>query len=273
MFHCQIDLANNARVVRSDSFTFLIGPDHVPFIVHAGVVKELSAPLTAMIENGSMKESVERVAVLEDIEIETFGQFCEYAYKGSYTTAEYVERNAETASLTPGWGNPRGLSPTPTAPAETLHPNTALERDFARKFHALSFQVGDASVQSTASNLNPDFLGHAKLYFFTTRYLIQPLRMQCLQSLHRDLCDFKLNKDNVFRIIDLLAYTYTHTSPHEPGSCYLREMVSLYTAYTARSLAKYGGLRELMEENTEIAIDLVERFVFESNIGVQQGYI
>ncbi|OAP65342.1 hypothetical protein AYL99_01314 [Fonsecaea erecta] len=63
---------------------FLVGLEHKAFNVHSTLVVQLSPVFAAMI-NGNMLESVERRAVLDDIDEATFVRFCEYAYKGDFS--------------------------------------------------------------------------------------------------------------------------------------------------------------------------------------------
>lgn len=74
---------NYREVLETGLFTFLLGPEEVPLQIHAGLVKDLSEPLQAMMTNG-MKESVERKAKLNDVDPHTFSLFAEYAYTGIY---------------------------------------------------------------------------------------------------------------------------------------------------------------------------------------------
>jgi hypothetical protein len=69
-------------------FTFLVGMDQTPISIHADVVKNISAPLDTMINNGVMTESTTRVAILDDVEIEVFQKFCQFAYTEDYTLDE-----------------------------------------------------------------------------------------------------------------------------------------------------------------------------------------
>jgi hypothetical protein len=73
---------------------------------------------------------------------------------------------------------------------------------------------------------NPDFLTHAKVYVFGTRYLIDSLREKALKSLHRDLCEFQFGSQTVSRILDQLEYAFQNTGRQEPDRYYsLRMMV------------------------------------------------
>lgn len=86
--HCSLNhsVTNCQRLIRSPEFHFLIGHDRRKLTIHAGLVHNLSAPLDALMNNGCMKEAVTRTATIDDVEEETFIAFCEFGYKGNYTT-------------------------------------------------------------------------------------------------------------------------------------------------------------------------------------------
>ncbi|KAI9041861.1 uncharacterized protein KD926_006406 [Aspergillus affinis] len=71
------------KVCLSSQFTFLISEDKHSMRIHSAIVVETSKPLNA---NGIMKESTSKVAVLADVDPETFAASCEYAYTGTYTS-------------------------------------------------------------------------------------------------------------------------------------------------------------------------------------------
>jgi hypothetical protein len=109
---------------------------------------------------------------------------------------------------------------------------------------------------------HPDLLAHAKLYVFATRYRINPLREQCLKSLHCDLCNFSLNGQSMAHILDLLEYTYEQTDRQEPDGCYwLRMLVILYVLCKVRTLVENTRFRHILDDNGEMASDLVTRLV------------
>jgi hypothetical protein len=72
------------RLLASRTFTFLVGPEKEPIDVHINLLRSLSEPLDKLMNNGSMRESTERVAVLEEVDVETFAQFAEFCYTGNY---------------------------------------------------------------------------------------------------------------------------------------------------------------------------------------------
>jgi hypothetical protein len=287
------------RILQSSHFTCLVGSNNTPLTIHAAIVEDISDPLYALINNGCMKESNARVAILEDIEVETFVGFCEYAYTGAYKTPDftwgqrpdrsngavkyseepavgYTERHPEslpepeqTPSHEPGPWDPfatrekkkkkKSKSYEPP-PEDIVEPSSTIiypHEQLWERFRSLRFSGKLASFSS-----NPDILFHAKLYVFATRFLIEPLRQQCLGSIHRDLCNFSLNRENTSLVLDLLDFTYTHTGLVEPGGkSPLRDLVIHYIACEARTLADDEKLSELLESKGEMGSDLVMKLV------------
>ena len=103
-----------------------------------------------------------------------------------------------------------------------------------KQFRQLHFVGDEASI-----SLVPDLVFHGKLYVFANQYLVDSLRTQCLKSLHRDLCEFSLNKQNVPHILDLLEYTYQESGRGDPGiGCSLKDLVIHYAACEARTAGR-----------------------------------
>lgn len=72
------------------------------------MVKNLSAPLYALMDNGHMKESRTKTATLEHVEASTFLGLCEFIYTGQYVTPtrkeyhdESLARLVDSMSLSP----------------------------------------------------------------------------------------------------------------------------------------------------------------------------
>lgn len=77
-------------VLSSRTFQFLVGPDtpdRKPLTIHTAVMEAHSAPLAALMNEG-MSEATDEIAILEDIDEQTFVRFCEFAYIGDYTPAQ-----------------------------------------------------------------------------------------------------------------------------------------------------------------------------------------
>lgn len=62
----------------------MVGKEEVPMSIHAAALEGLSDPLNAMINNGTMKESMSKVAVFKDVDVEVYAAFCEFAYTGKF---------------------------------------------------------------------------------------------------------------------------------------------------------------------------------------------
>ncbi|KAJ9655609.1 hypothetical protein H2201_008768 [Coniosporium apollinis] len=72
-------------LILSDQFTFYIGKEKKPVVVHSAVIAAQSPALNALINNGHMQEAQTRSAEIDDIEPDDFIRFCEFAYRGDFT--------------------------------------------------------------------------------------------------------------------------------------------------------------------------------------------
>jgi hypothetical protein len=66
-------------------------------VVHAAAIAATSLQLDALI-NGGMEESEKRCAKIEDVRVDDFVRFCEYAYRGDYTVPPWEEVVPESSS-------------------------------------------------------------------------------------------------------------------------------------------------------------------------------
>jgi hypothetical protein len=140
-----------------------------------------------------------------------------------------------------------------SAQITVIYPHERLREEFRSQ----KFRGNPASSSS-----DPDILFHAKLYVFATKYLIIPLRKQCLKSIHRDLCNFSLNRGSTSVILELLNFTYMHTGRGEPGGkSLLRDLVIHYAACEARTLADDENFAILLDSNGEMGSDLAMTLV------------
>jgi len=104
--------------IQSHQFTFFIGQEGKPIVVHAAAIAATSQQLDALI-NGGMEESETRCARMEDVKVDDFIRFCEYAYRGDYTVPPWEELPPEPSSTSgknqqngddDGWGDLAPLS-------------------------------------------------------------------------------------------------------------------------------------------------------------------
>ena len=312
-------------IIRSPEFHFSVGRERRRLTVHTEIIRTLSPPLFALINNGMMKESIEGYAVLEEVDELTFTGFCEFAYRGAYSTPDRYEtdeispddqsgisqRNEQDATedhpeivTTEEQSQQIEAEPEPeeseSAPVEEcistydhrpVHMNdwdmyTTKRKwiSFRKKaaygiplpkkeacvthvhypydglwkqFRELHF-AGDEASPSTV----PDLVFHGKLYVFADRYLIGSLRTQCLKSLHRDLCEFSLNRRNTSHVLDLLEYAYQESGRGSPdGEISLKNLVVHYAACEARTLAEDPRLRDILIRFSEMGSDLIMKLI------------
>jgi hypothetical protein len=77
------------RLIGSNTFRFLVGPDQTPCNIHAELAIHLSPVFSTLIA-GHMSESLQQCAVLGDIDADIFLRFCEFAYTGDYPVPEAI---------------------------------------------------------------------------------------------------------------------------------------------------------------------------------------
>ncbi|OCK90540.1 uncharacterized protein K441DRAFT_707608 [Cenococcum geophilum 1.58] len=72
------------KIFTSDQFTFFVGEDKKPIVVHAAAIADQSPALNVLI-NGQMTEAQTGSAIFNDVLEEDFIRFCQFAYTGDYT--------------------------------------------------------------------------------------------------------------------------------------------------------------------------------------------
>jgi hypothetical protein len=255
--------------MRSSQFTFLVGEEKIPHMIHTAVLEKLSAPLHALVSNGSMKESQTGIATLDDVDLETFIGFCEFAYTDTYQTPT---RKNDAESTRTGVAKPNRISKRPRVHNEKLkklrlecnqsyHGYRLSSKDFVDYHFASvwdSFESRTYSGGVAKSTLSPYLMFHAKLCVFSTKYVIEPLREKCLEKLHADLQDHNLTSETSYLILDLLEYVYANTGRTEPtGNSSLRDLIIHYVACKLNILSNHGDFFTILESNAQIGLDLV----------------
>jgi len=100
------------------------------------------------------------------------------------------------------------------------------------------------------------FLAHASLYILGDYRLIDSLKALALYKLHKTLCIFQLNNENVEDIINLARYAYSAEGKgFEEGIGELRGMVCRYMAENAVALAYENRFMDLLGEGGEFVKD------------------
>ncbi|KAJ4992680.1 hypothetical protein SVAN01_01726 [Stagonosporopsis vannaccii] len=76
-------------IIQSDLFTFYVGEEKKPFLVHSKAVAATSQVFDRLI-NGGMSEAQTRSAEIRDVDPDTFIRFLEYAYRHDYTDPLWI---------------------------------------------------------------------------------------------------------------------------------------------------------------------------------------
>ncbi|KAL2001223.1 hypothetical protein VTN02DRAFT_2084 [Thermoascus thermophilus] len=226
-----------------------------------------------LMNNGHMAESKTGEAVLEDVELDTFVAFCEFAYKGSYTAPLVVKEEEEEEedfdrAKEALWTGGYYSDDDPLPKCTTLREGSSwVERksksimlsDLWESFRTLTLPPVYAAPVSVQEP--PALTFHAKVYVFATRYLIEPLRRLSLRRLHGELCRFPLTVKSVQEIFDLAEYTYTDTTRDEAWGPQLRELVTHYLACKVHIFANDTRWTQLLDNYGEAGSDLVRKLV------------
>ena len=86
-----IDLS---RILESDLFTFICGPDEKPVVVHSHAFISVSEVLKAMVTNG-MKETNDKTAKLPEVSGRIFQLFSAWCYSGTYRVVAHIKKTEE----------------------------------------------------------------------------------------------------------------------------------------------------------------------------------
>jgi hypothetical protein len=99
-------------------------------------------------------------------------------------------------------------------------------------------------------------LAHASLYIFGDYRLIDSLKALALYKLHKTLCVFQLDDENVEDIIDLARHAYSEEGEGLDGGIGgLRGLVCQYMATNAVLLSQNDGFMDLLEEGGQFVKD------------------
>jgi hypothetical protein len=241
--------------------------------------------------NEHMVEARDGLAVLDDVEADTFVGFCEFAYTGDYRS-RITERGSEIVIDDPapiqkeeaheGRALEWEKQPAPAIEEAPMSEEywgrgrrekkyrtqaTPIERIW-KDFLNLTYEDPPSLVSDEQATLvNGDtapapkttisLLYHAKIYVFAEKYLIDNLRILCLRKLHAALRDFDLTLQTSGLILELLEFTYAQTERKESRDDELRMLLIHYVACKKEILKQNLNFRSLLEANGEMACDLL----------------
>lgn len=102
----------------------------------------------------------------------------------------------------------------------------------------------------TDEDVEPLLLPHAKLYALAHKYMVKDLQDICLHKLHRALTTYKVKDGSIDEVIDLVSYTYVHTSEEgdilKGNADRLRDLVMAFVKDKTKELMKYEGFRFML---------------------------
>jgi hypothetical protein len=236
------------RVISSNPFEFVVGPDRKKFTIHTALAAYHS-PILAVMMTGHMSEAQDGRATLEEIDEQTFVQFCEYAYTKDYTPTPY-EIVLDSSMLDGGnalgnnyseelldsfpspsnssfleWRmrklNKRGQKMDTGSSYAIDKPclycghkpgKQAFWNELGRTDYAISIQDFEArkNIKQCEDYTNV-FLGHARIYVFADRYNVATLRTLALGKLYRTLDVFNIYSNRIGDIINLIRYSYSNS--------------------------------------------------------------
>lgn len=236
------------RILKSPTFTFIVGADKTEFSVHAAIIALQSSALHAL-TNVPMMEATSKTVVLEDVDSGTFVSFCQFAYYGDYETPAsvvdasrgevretYLDEefkeisndgfvNTRMIHSSPVfWTAPQKTPKRPTKPYSWNSFNELGRRPATRAFLREQFQSKTYIMKSRrecflarcepqrnnlkTQDFTPVLLRHAQLYSFADKWGIQDLRRLTLSKLHKTLTMFEMFPSSVADIVALIRYAF-----------------------------------------------------------------
>ena len=119
---------------------------------------------------------------------------------------------------------------------------------------------GRVSTQTTARTTRRSSFAMPN-FMFSDKYSIEPLLELVLQKLRLNLSKFELHSQRVGDIVELMKYTYEHTSDYEEAIDRLRSLVADYVVCHIKKIVGFGDFTKLLQENGDVAKDLMPKLM------------
>ncbi|PVI06589.1 hypothetical protein DM02DRAFT_426875 [Periconia macrospinosa] len=275
--------ANFSEVLDTKSFTFLIGKDEKPIVIHAGAIAGLSEPLDRLI-NGSMSEAQEGIAKFPDLDPESFKCIAEFAYTASYAPlspaqfAEPIQNEDETTDTLPPSTFfelhccPPKFDPEAIEEMWDRSRRDSIAIDAVQHFQLVTHTLYDVELfdrphqafrlnTSWREDLTPVLLGHARIYAFANQYLANKLKKTAFTKLAQMLAQIWLYGSTLQSVMELVRYAYNNdciADRHGDWIDPLRRLVVSFVMMHYRLFKNFEGHRQLMLEDCEYAHDIAE---------------
>lgn len=280
----------------SPVFTFIIGLDRIPIVLHNALVAQHSSTLNALM-NGAMAEAKSGRAGILEVDVETFVHFSQWLYTGRYDMP-YSETSSQEISATEyepekelrPWDH--GLDSADKKRTERfLRLAGAWEtRTTQAKIDEIKAKSGSLSeiavsgrkqslwkgfVRSSDAVLSPPprknakdanvqwadiLLGHARLYCFADMYGILSLQKLCLNAVRAALTDLDCEGDQVDALVQLISYTMSNTPAIDaPDPQTLRAIVLDFAVVVLEILVDDPYFNELLWANNDLSVSLLRK--------------
>ena len=222
--------------------------------------------------------------VWEDLNVNTFVRFIQFAYLGDYpapaslptaspTVAAvpaaplftFFPSKAPALSLDPISSKAFGIDekafkdvfpPLSKTRQEKTPPKTSVEHSFkdldypARVPATEYFKSCKPRPNQPSEDFTPVFIAHAELYVFAEKYGIKILKQTALHKLHKTLAIYLINPIDIRPIIELIRYTFSddNTLDQENHLDDLRGLVTAYVTSEIKIIGKCEQFLMLLEE-------------------------
>lgn len=256
----------------SKSFTFIIGENKKPFVVHSGFLASISKPLDVLM-NGLMAEAQSNTAVIDDVTEQEFAKIYEYACSEDYSSPQLPEpakkdcRQPDECTLDHEHSEWDGRWVHQCARARfDKGPHTArrsLWSDFAAYYDGWNDNVNGRRFQQFSPKADPgEFMTlsrtHARIYALADKYAMHDLMELSLRKLHQNLVRCPVEqKTTGGDIFALVRYAYESTpASSNPDAWTLRRMLVDFIACEIDILGNNPGFLILFSDGGDFQRDL-----------------
>jgi hypothetical protein len=237
---------------------------------------------------GPMREAQDGVAIIHDVEVDSFIRFAEYIYGGDYNVVqhtikseqrEYPEDDCPISEPSvehddwdfPTKGSKKSIKKSRKAivnfpELETLlslveYPVVSPVREAFPVITTDTFPgAGPAKDCDKKCDFTEVLLCHARVYCMADRFQVPRLKELAIYKLYMLLRQIIDSSDcYVSNIVSLLGYVYGHTAELESTSEPLRDLLAHYVAWDFRSRMGEEDFRVYLAENGAFARDVCEK--------------
>lgn len=220
-----------------------------------------------------MKEAQEQLARFPELEASDFDRICEFAYRGTYSDPEPVAYADDDTEIQKDFSILSGSISEADGMLDPMAFVDAFTNTYPKTFGSEATHVEVESVRRMCDRENnstersdpekldvgPVLLGHARLYVFAGRYMIERLQRLAALKLYTYLDNLQLQAPALARVMELVKYVYSNENTQDHGEDTdidpLREVVlSFAICHRKTFMASKKHLNELGQQN-EYAID------------------